>query len=90
MSEDTFKYVLKILVVGASGVGKTTLLEKVIKHKPQEDTKKTIGVNLYPHEVLIDDKKFTLQIWDFVEDERFEFLFKNYVKGANAAIVVKS
>ena len=82
------KNIFKILVVGASGVGKTTLLEKVIKHKPQKDAAKTIGVKFYLHEVLIDDKKYTLQFWDFVGKERFEFLFRNYVKGTNAAIII--
>ncbi len=84
MTRDSFK----ILVVGASGVGKTTLLEKVIKGKPQKDTAKTIGVKFYQHEVLIDDKKYSLQFWDFVGNERFEFLFRNYVKGTNAAIII--
>jgi len=78
----------KILVVGASGVGKTTLLEKVIKVKPQKDTAKTIGVTFYQHEVRVDDKKYTLQFWDFVGNEKFEFLFRNYVKGTNAAIII--
>jgi small GTP-binding protein len=78
----------KILVVGASGVGKTTLLEKVIKVKPQKGTAKTIGVTFYQHEVRVDDKKYTLQFWDFVGNEKFEFLFRNYVKGTNAAIII--
>jgi small GTP-binding protein len=84
MSKGTFK----ILVVGASGVGKTTLLEQIVKNKPKKDHKKTIGVSFYLHEVLIDDKKYTLQFWDFMQKERFEFLFKTYLKGANAAIIV--
>jgi len=84
MSKDTFK----ILVVGASGVGKTTLLEQIVKYKPKKDTVKTIGVKFYLHEVLIDDKKYTLQFWDFIENERFEFLYKDYFRGANAAIII--
>lgn len=78
----------KILVVGASGVGKTTLLEQIVKGKSKKDAKETIGVSFYTHEVYIDDEKYLLQFWDFIQKERFEFLFRTYVKGTNAAIIV--
>ena len=82
------KEVFKILLAGASGVGKTTLLKQIAKEKPKKDEKKTIGVDFYQHEVLIGEKKYNLQFWDLKGGEEFEFLFENYVKGAIAVIIV--
>ncbi len=43
--EDEIDFLLKILLVGNSGVGKTNLLSRFIRNSFLEDTKNTIGVD---------------------------------------------
>lgn len=76
-------------MVGSSGVGKTTLLKQIgNKLEIHKDSKKTVGVEFYNYEIISDGKKYTLQFWDFAADKRYEFLFKTYVKGISAAIII--
>jgi small GTP-binding protein len=70
--------VLKIIITGEGGVGKTTLLHRFIEGKFIVDTRMTIGVEFF--------LKLLLQIWDFGGQDRFRFLLKNYAKGAKGAI----
>jgi len=82
MSKDTFK----VLVVGASGVGKTTFTAPFMKSVT--DTRLTVGVDFYQHEIIVDKKKYRFQFWVYDDDEKFEFLHKTYCRGANAAIII--
>jgi small GTP-binding protein len=78
--------VLKTIITGEGGVGKTTLLHRYIEGKFIVDTKMTIGVEFFLKELDIDGEKVLLQIWDFGGQERFRFLLKNYAKGAKGAL----
>jgi small GTP-binding protein len=52
-----------------------------------EGTKMTIGVDFFPYDTFIDEKKVTLQIWDLGGQERFQFMHQAYVKGGALAIL---
>jgi len=80
--------VLKTLIAGEGGVGKTTLLHRYIEGVFMKDTKMTIGVEFHLKELIIDDTKVLLQIWDFGGQERFRFLLKSYAKGAKGAVIM--
>ena len=76
-------------MVGASGVGKTTLLKQLgYKLEIHKDSKKTVGLEFYNYEIIGDDKKYLIQFWDFAADDRFEFLYKDFFLGAKAAIII--
>lgn len=82
-------YLLKIIVAGEGGVGKTTQIIRYTKNKFLENTKMTIGVDFYTnHYTSEDGKEISLQLWDFGGEERFRFLLPNYCKGAMAAILM--
>ncbi|MBY9003959.1 MAG: GTP-binding protein [Candidatus Lokiarchaeota archaeon] len=78
--------VLKIIITGEGGVGKTTLLHRYIEGKFLVNTYMTIGVEFFIKELEVDDNKILLQIWDFGGQERFRFLLKNYAKGTKGAL----
>jgi len=78
--------VLKIIITGNGGVGKTTLLHRYIDGKFLVNTYMTIGVEFFIKELNIDNNKILLQIWDFGGQERFRFLLKNYAKGTKGAL----
>ena len=79
---------LKIIVLGESGVGKTALLQKYINNTFTEDHKSTIGADFFTKKLEINDKLITLQIWDTAGQERFQSLGKAFYRGANAVILV--
>ena len=80
--------VLKTIISGEGGVGKTTLLHRYIEGRFQANTRLTIGVEFFLKELTIDDDSILLQIWDFGGQERFRFLLNNYVKGAKGALLL--
>lgn len=56
----------KIIVIGDSGVGKTSLIKKFTKNKFSPNYLTTIGVEFESKELIIDEQKVQLQIWDTV------------------------
>ena len=82
------KFILKILLAGEGGVGKTTLLHRFVEGKFSAETKMTIGVEFFLKETQIDGQQCTLQLWDFGGQERFRFLLESYVLGAKGALLM--
>ena len=82
------KFILKILLAGEGGVGKTTLLHRYVEGKFSAETRMTIGVEFFLKEVEIDSQFCTLQLWDFGGQERFRFLLESYVLGAKGALLL--
>jgi small GTP-binding protein len=82
------KYLFKIVLGGEGGVGKTTLLYRLKTGSFMEDTKMTIGVDFYPHNVKYKGHDVTLQIWDLGGQDRFQFMHQNYCKGAKLGILM--
>ena len=62
---------LKIVILGDSGVGKTTLLQQYLNGKTTGHSKPTIGDDFSKKEILIDNTVVTLQIWDTAGQEKF-------------------
>ena len=62
---------LKIVILGDSGVGKTSLLQQYVHKKANSNTKPTIGADFSKKEVEIEGQVVTLQIWDTAGQEKF-------------------
>ena len=56
--------VLKTIIAGDGGVGKTTLLHRYVEGKFIADTRMTIGVQFHLKEFMIGEEQIYLQIWD--------------------------
>eukprot|EP01083_Nonionella_stella_P198000 727417_1 len=82
------KVLLKIIILGESGVGKTALLHKYVMNKFIEEHKATIGADFLTKDITIGDKLITLQIWDTAGQERFQSLGNAFYRGADACILV--
>jgi len=80
---------VKILVVGNSNCGKSSIVERYTKNQFQSNIKSTLGVDFALKEIVIDSKnKIQLQLWDIAGQERFGTLTGVYYRQAVGALVV--
>ncbi|XP_024964111.1 ras-related protein Rab7-like isoform X1 [Cynara cardunculus var. scolymus] len=82
------RILLKVIVLGDSGVGKTSLMNQYVYNKFSKQYKATIGADFVTKELHIDDKLVTLQIWDTAGQERFHSLGVAFYRGADCCILV--
>ncbi|GAB1228228.1 hypothetical protein ENUP19_0380G0056 [Entamoeba nuttalli] len=78
----------KIVILGDSSVGKTSLLQQYITKTFAEQTKSTVGADFITREIDIDGKIIALQIWDTAGSERFCSLGPVFFRGADCCILV--
>lgn len=81
---------LKYLVVGDSGVGKTSLLVRYCENTFQTDYLSTIGVDFKIKRIDCKGQPITLNIWDTAGQERFRNITKSFYKGAHGIVLVYS
>ncbi|XP_057971163.1 ras-related protein Rab7-like isoform X2 [Malania oleifera] len=79
---------LKVIVLGDSGVGKTSLMNQYVYNKFSQQYKATIGADFVTKELQVDDKLVTLQIWDTAGQERFQSLGVAFYRGADCCVLV--
>ncbi|KAF8045511.1 hypothetical protein N665_0163s0003 [Sinapis alba] len=79
---------LKVIVLGDSGVGKTSLMNQYVHKKFSLQYKATIGADFVTKEIQIGDKLVTLQIWDTAGQERFQSLGAAFYRGADCCALV--
>ena len=79
---------LKYLVVGDSGVGKTSLLMRYCEDSFQTDYLSTIGVDFKIKRIEHNGRPITLNIWDTAGQESFNELHPTYYYGAHVCILV--
>jgi small GTP-binding protein len=78
---------VKIIVAGASQVGKTSLVHKYV-FKKFIDVSPTIGVNFAQKIGFGRAGPLNLSIWDLSGEERFRFLMPQFCSGATGMILV--
>ncbi|ESW98237.1 hypothetical protein KL918_004017 [Ogataea parapolymorpha] len=82
------KTILKVIILGDSGVGKTSLMQQFINGKFSQQYKATIGADFLPKDLVIDDKQVTMQIWDTAGQERFQSLGVAFYRGSDCCVLV--
>lgn len=83
------KNILKVIILGDSGVGKTSLMHRYVNDKYSQQYKATIGADFLTKEVTIDnDKTATMQVWDTAGQERFQSLGVAFYRGADCCVLV--
>lgn len=86
-SGEEFDYLFKLLMIGDSGVGKSSLLLSFTSNT-FEDLSPTIGVDFKVKMVSLGGKSLKLAIWDTAGQERFRTLTSSYYRGAQGVIMV--
>lgn len=82
------KVLLKVIILGDSGVGKTSLMNQYVHKRFSNQYKATIGADFLTKEVMIGDRMVTLQIWDTAGQERFQSLGVAFYRGADSCVLV--
>lgn len=77
----------KIILIGDSGVGKTSMTLRFIK-SPISNVDPTIGAGTYPCKIKIDDTIRNIKIWDTAGQETYMGLIPQYCRGAHCGILV--
>ena len=78
----------KIMVIGESKVGKTSLIKRYTQDKFAGIYLTTVGVDFQDKVIQIEDKKIRLQIWDTAGQERFRNIAKNYFHSSDGFLLV--
>uniref|UniRef100_A0A0A9YIR2 Ras-related protein Rab-7b n=1 Tax=Lygus hesperus TaxID=30085 RepID=A0A0A9YIR2_LYGHE len=82
------KPILKVVILGDSGVGKTSLVHRYAKNIFTQRHKATIGADFLVKDVNVDGKIVKLHFWDTAGQERFNGLGTAYYRGANCCVLV--
>ncbi|KAK7500839.1 hypothetical protein BaRGS_00008083 [Batillaria attramentaria] len=88
MEEQEVLTTLKILIIGESGVGKSSLLLRFTDDTFDPEQAATIGVDFKVKTLAVDGNKAKLAIWDTAGQERFRTLTPSYYRGAQGVILV--
>lgn len=78
----------KIVVVGPSTVGKSSIVQRLVQGTFTEDGSTTCGADFYTYTCPLDSNNVKLQIWDTAGQERFRSISKSYFRNAVGAILV--
>ena len=78
----------KILIIGASTVGKTSILLKYLDNFFPTEHIATIGVEFRTKTLIKGKFKINLNIWDTAGQERFKAITKSFFSGANGVVFV--
>jgi small GTP-binding protein len=78
----------KLVLLGESAVGKSSLVLRFVKGQFHEYQESTIGAAFLTQTVAVDDVTVKFEIWDTAGQERYHSLAPMYYRGAQAAIVV--
>lgn len=80
--------VLKIIVAGDGGVGKTSLIRRYISNRFDPSERITIGCDFYTKTFNTEDgRQYKFQIWDMGGQEQFRALLPLWAKGLRGAIL---
>ena len=80
--------ILKVVVIGESDVGKTSLMMRYTANRFTENTSNTIGVDHFTMIKYIDTSKVKISFWDTAGQERFRTMANAYYRNAHGIIVV--
>ena len=83
-----YDHLLKVLLIGDAGVGKSSLLLRYTEDKFDEALGSTIGVDFKVKTVEADGKRVKLTLWDTAGQERFRTLTSSYYRGAQGVVLV--
>ena len=84
----TAKYIIKILTLGDTMVGKSSIVLRFSDDKFDENVFATIGIDFKTKYIKVRDASVKVLIWDTAGQEKFRNIAKQYYKGANGVLLI--
>jgi small GTP-binding protein len=78
----------KICMVGASAVGKTSLVSRFVKSIYSDIYHATIGVKIDKKTLTVGEQELSLMLWDIAGEDEFQKITTSYLKGSSGYILV--
>ncbi|TIA91977.1 hypothetical protein E3P99_00832 [Wallemia hederae] len=88
MGNPHYDFLIKLLLIGDSGVGKSCLLLRFCDDAWTPSFITTIGIDFKIRTIELDGKRIKLQIWDTAGQERFRTITTAYYRGAMGILLV--
>lgn len=88
MSTTKKRHLLKVIILGDAGVGKTSLLKQYVNKNFSHQYKPTIGADFLMKEIIIDGQVVQLQLWDTAGQEKFHSLGAAFYRNSECCILV--
>ncbi|KAL3316848.1 Ras- protein Rab-39B [Cichlidogyrus casuarinus] len=90
LSNPLFDYQFKVILIGDSMVGKSSLMKAFSDGSCPTISEPTIGVDFSAKTILIpsDDRKVKLQLWDTAGQEKFRSISRNYYRNVVGALIL--
>ena len=84
----TYDEKIQLIMIGESGVGKTSLIKRYTNNIFNSSHLETIGIEFYNKEERINNQIIQIKIWDTAGQEIFHSLTKNFYRKADGIIIV--
>ena len=84
----TEKYILKLLTIGDQFVGKSSIINRYIDDKFNEDIKPTLAIDYKTKMIQKGENLIKISIYDTAGEEKYRHLIKNYYNGSNGILLV--
>ena len=88
IEENDYDIKLKIMLLGDSTVGKTSILRRYCKNEFSNKYATTIGIDFQFKNMIKFDNRIRLQIWDTAGQERYKVVAKNYFNSSDGFIII--
>ena len=79
---------LKTILIGESGVGKTNLINIAKDIQFSDNQESTVNCSFYQKEMIVQDRKFNVYLWDTIGQESLKSLTKIFFKNSKIVILV--
>eukprot|EP00298_Acanthocystis_sp_HF-20_P012360 c19849_g1_i2.p1 GENE.c19849_g1_i2~~c19849_g1_i2.p1 ORF type:complete len:199 (-),score=33.77 c19849_g1_i2:42-638(-) len=83
----TYDSICKIVVVGDSGAGKSSLIRRFAENQYFDEIQATIGIDFKTRRIMLEEKIWLVQLWDTGGQERFRSITSSLYRGCNGAIL---
>ena len=84
----SYDYSFKLIIVGDSNVGKSSIASRFQYNKFMESYEITVGLEFFSKIIKVNDMLIKIQIWDTAGQEMYRSLIKSYFRGSLGCIFV--
>ena len=84
----TAKYIIKILTLGDTLVGKSSIVLRFSDNRFDDNHLATIGIDYKTKYIKVKDASVKVLLWDTAGQEKFRNIARQYYKGANGVLLI--